>query len=142
MMGPAGREGDKGDKGSQGIMGPTGLKGEKGKKGLQGLAGLKGDPGKSISVPRVVISPRSQRANKNSVAILYCSATGNPKPIIKWEKISDILPGNRYEVSSSGELRLRQVRLGDAGVYQCEARNILGVSRARSSLVVHGTNLD
>ena len=138
MNGPAGRKGDKGDLGPQGVVGPPGLKGEKGEKGSQGPLGFKGEPGKSISVPSVVISPPSQTITENSTVILKCSATGNPTPVIKWEKLKGVLPVNRHEMTSSGRLTIKEILLGDAGVYQCEARNILGVSRARSSLAVHG----
>ena len=138
IVGPAGMKGDKGDIGPQGLVGPPGVTGQKGEIGLQGMPGLKGDPGESISVPNVVISPPSQTANESSSAILHCSVTGNPKPKLLWRKVNGVLPKNRYEVSPSGRLKLKQVRLGDAGEYQCEARNILGVSQAKLSLEVHG----
>ena len=138
IMGPAGIKGDKGDIGPQGLVGPPGVTGQKGDAGLQGMPGLKGDPGEPISLPNAVISPPSQTANESSAAILHCSATGNPKPKLLWRKVNGILPKNRHEVSLSGRLKLKQVRLGDAGEYQCEVRNILGVSQTKSSLVVHG----
>ena len=123
--------------GKQGIMGPPGVEGQKGERGLPGMQGLKGDPGESISLPNVIISPPSQTTNESSTAILHCSVTRNPKPKILWRKVNGVLPKNRYEVTHSGGLNLKQVRLGDAGEYQCEARNILGVSQAKSSLVGH-----
>ena len=138
IMGPAGIKGDKGDTGSQGLVGPPGDEGQKGERGLPGIQGLKGDPGESISLPNVIISPPSQTTNESSTAILHCSVTRNPKSKILWRKVNGVLPKNRYEVTHSGRLNLKQVRLGDAGEYHCEARNILGVSQAKSSLVGHG----
>ena len=73
--GPRGRRGQKGKKGSQGPMGPPGKsgktgmtgpagprgeKGVKGEPGPKGMLGPPGRPGKSISAPRVMLSPVEQ----------------------------------------------------------------------------------
>ena len=150
--GKKGRPGDKGERGimgspgksgKQGIMGPVGLKGEVGPKGERGgmgpagMPGTKGEPGESISVPDVEVSPVLKAVNETGSAVFQCSASGNPKPMIVWSKLE-----NGTEVAlqgSSGErLHLKNVSRNDAGVYQCLATNILGQVRRAARLAVNG----
>ena len=147
--GPPGRRGRKGSQGvmgppgrggKQGIMGPPGIRGEKGIKGdigLQGIPGVKGEPGESISVPKVTVSPASQlTVNESNTAALFCSATGNPAPQLSWVRVDGSLPSNRIKVTSDGLMQISDVRLEDAGKYKCTARNILGKDENAANLVV------
>ena len=75
--------------GKQGIMGPVGrkgdvgLKGQKGDMGPAGMPGAKGEPSKWISAPVVSVSPKALTVNEGGSASFQCSASGNPKPVIK-----------------------------------------------------------
>lgn len=46
--------------------------------------------------------------------------------------------GHRLAVLSSGALKFSRVTLGDAGTYQCVAKNDAGVAVARTKLVLQG----
>ena len=134
VMGPPGR------RGKRGIMGPPGIRGEKGTigdTGLPGIPGIKGEPGESMSVPKVTISPASQVAVKeSSTAALFCSATGNPAPELSWVRVNGSLPTNRTKLTSDGKMQIEDVHLQDAGKYKCMARNILGNDENAAKLVV------
>ena len=121
------------------IRGPPCIRGEKGIKGDVGLPGIpeiKGEPGESISVPKVTISPFSQLpVNESNTAALFCSATGNPSPKVSWVRVDGSLPNNRIKVTSDGLLQIDDVRLEDAGKYKCMARNSLGEDENAASFV-------
>ena len=141
--GKRGLTGSPGKSGKQGIMGPAGLKGETGPKGEKGdmgaagMPGMKGEPGESISSPTVVVSPETRTVNESESASFQCSVSGNPKPKIKWSRLAN---GSELKQSafSEGRLHLRNVRGGDAGLYQCSAANILGQAQKVVRLVVNG----
>ena len=134
IMGPPGRGG------KQGIMGPPGIRGETGIKGdigPPGIPGIKGEPGKSISAPKVTISPSSQLTfNETNTAALFCSATGNPALQLSWIRVNGSLPSNRIKLTSDGLMQIDDVRLEDAGKYKCMAHNILGKDENAANLVV------
>ena len=149
--GPRGKKGVKGDKGimespgksgKQGILGPQGLKGERGLKGEKGelgpsgRPGTKGEPGESISAPAVAVSPSTLTVNENEAASFQCSASGNPKPILTWSSNSSAI--DQSTVTPSGKIIWKNVPRNVSGVYQCTARNILGVARGFASLLVNG----
>jgi len=133
-MGPPGKSG------KQGIMGPPGIRGEKGIKGdigPSGIPGIKGEPGESISAPKVTISPASQlTVNESNTAVFSCSVSGNPTANLTWTKMSGSLPSDRAKVTSDGLLRIKDVRLEDAGKYRCMARNLLGNDEKVATLIV------
>jgi len=134
IMGPPGKSG------KQGIMGPPGIRGEKGIKGdigPSGIPGIKGEPGESISAPKVTISPASQlTVNESNTAVFSCSVSGNPTANLTWTKMSGSLPSDRAKVTSDGLLRIKDVRLEDAGKYRCMARNLLGNDEKVATLIV------
>ena len=149
LPGPPGRRGKKGSQGTmgppgpggkQGIMGPPGIRGEKGIKGdigRPGIPGSKGEPGESISLPQVAISPASQlTVNESNTAALFCSATGHPAPQLSWVRVDGSFPSNRIKVTSYGLMQISDVRLEDAGKYKCMAHNILGKDENTANLVV------
>uniref|UniRef100_A0A1I8HJM4 Ig-like domain-containing protein n=1 Tax=Macrostomum lignano TaxID=282301 RepID=A0A1I8HJM4_9PLAT len=63
--------------------------------------------------------------------VLDCKADANPAPNYAWY-FNDQLLNNRSE----SQLRLTSAVLADAGVYQCEARNPVGLVSRRVQLVV------
>ena len=150
--GHKGRIGNKGDQGimgspgksgKQGIMGPVGLKGDVGLKGQKGdmgppaMPGAKGEPGESISVPVVAVSPKTLTVNEGGSASFQCSVSGNPKPAINWSKQNSQSQISR-SMASEGKLLLSNVRGSDAGTYNCSAVNILGQAQALVHLIVNG----
>ena len=142
-MGDQGVMGSPGKSGKQGIMGPVGLQGETGNKGEKGdigpagMPGTKGEPGESISSPAVVVSPLTLTVNEGETASFQCSASGNPKPAVKWSK-----PNTQSKITQSavsgGKLELKKVTGSNSGVYQCSATNLLGNSQEVVRLTVNG----
>ena len=137
IAGPPGKRGKQGTMGPAGMKGETGTKGEKGDKGPEGMPGPKGDPGESVEVPEVTVSPITATVNETGSASFQCSASGNPRPTIKWSKLEN---GSEITQSavSGGRLGLMNVAGNDAGLYQCSAVNILGQARKVARLAVNG----
>ena len=151
--GPRGRRGPKGKKGPQGPMGPpgksgkTGLtgpagprgeRGDKGETGPKGMPGPRGRPGKSISAPKVMLTPAEQTRDERGNTAFYCTVAGNPSPVVEWQfKGRKILSGAKYLIKE-GELIVRNLNYSDVGPYSCAARNILGSSEATANLSVRG----
>ena len=158
QRGPPGRPGPKGNRGergrtgkrgSRGVMGLKGTPGPRGPKGVPGNMGSdgprgmpgprgpRGEPGQSAAAPKVITSPPSLTVNESGSAAFYCSATGNPRPVIEWSKLNGSLTKDRSQTISSGRLVINRVQFSDRGIYRCRARNILGVAQTETSLVVH-----
>ena len=114
-------------------MGPPGIRGEKGTKGdigPPGVPGITGEPGKSISAPKVTISPASQlTVNESNTVVLFCTATGNPIAKVSWIRVNGSLPSDRAKMTSDGIMQIKDVGLEDAGKYRCMAKNLLGVMK-------------
>ena len=64
-------------------------------------------------------------AEENQKVTIACSATGQPRPTIKWSKSVGSLPKDRNE-ELNGTLTMYNVKRKDGGTYICKAKNILG----------------
>lgn len=130
--GKRGRRGPRGPRGFPGHIGkrgPRGLKGDPGKNGFpgpRGMTGPKGDRGPSLAVPSVVVSPPKLIVNESKSAILHCSASGYPRPMISWSKVDGSMATDRSAINDSGKLEIKDATPHDAGIYECKASNILG----------------
>lgn len=101
--------------------------------------GSKGDPGESISTPEVSVSPAIQTVTENQTAIFYCSASGNPEPVVSWMKVGGSLAKERAKISKNGmSLEVRSTIYNDSGKYNCTAVSVLGKDSKEVSLVVEG----
>ncbi|XP_072244443.1 hemicentin-1 [Leuresthes tenuis] len=69
--------------------------------------------------------------------VLPCDVQGFPRPSITWQREGvPIAAGHRLAVLSNGALKFSRVTLGDAGTYQCVAKNEAGLAVARTKLVL------
>jgi len=136
-MGSPGRSGKQGIMGPRGLQGGVGPKGKKGDRGPTGMPGAKGEPGESISVPAVVVSPARLTVNESGSASFQCSVSGNPVPAIQWRKLDNQSAISQSAISRE-TLSLMNVKGSDSGLYQCLAANVLGKTQAIAQLVVNG----
>ncbi|XP_027579260.2 hemicentin-1 [Pipra filicauda] len=74
----------------------------------------------------------------NNPIVLPCEATGNPQPVITWQKegINIITSGNSYTVLPSGSLQIARTAVEDAGTYMCIAQNPAGTALGKIKLKV------
>nr|XP_015827628.2 hemicentin-1 [Nothobranchius furzeri] len=69
--------------------------------------------------------------------VLLCEVQGFPRPTITWQREGvPIAADHRLAVLSNGALKFSRVTLGDAGTYQCLAKNDAGVAIAKTKLVL------
>ena len=61
--------------------------------------------------------------NESNDVTLYCNATGNPLPSIKWIRLST---GEVTIVSNNNSLVFAAINRNEAGLYQCTANNSIG----------------
>ncbi|XP_054168536.1 neuroglian-like isoform X2 [Oppia nitens] len=78
------------------------------------------------------------RAVVSHDTLLRCRVFGAPKPIVKWEKDGQELTGGRYTVLDSGDLKIKDVLMTDAGSFKCKATNRFGDDDASGELEVKG----
>ncbi|KAF7707078.1 hypothetical protein HF521_018296 [Silurus meridionalis] len=83
----------------------------------------------------------SALAEKN--VLLRCQASGDPKPVISWTKVStgatiqaSTKHGQRFEVLPNGSFVIKNVQLQDRGQYLCTAQNKFGSDRMVVTLIV------
>lgn len=126
LPGPKGKKGAQGFTGKQGLRGPPGLKGDPGPPGLRGMPGAKGESGLDIQSPNVKISQSVLTVNENEPALLSCSASGVPKPVVTWSKVNGSISEHCAVPKDSGNFMISQVTVNDAGIYQCKASSALG----------------
>ena len=138
--GKAGPRGYKGDMGAKGDRGATGAIGQRGPQGAIGIKGQKGDPGppgQSIEKPKIVTTAeREIIRNESSNLTLFCEASGNPRPDIRWQFDSKNID-SRYKVPGPGALSISNINRNDSGRITCIAENILGRDDIETRLIVH-----
>ncbi|KAK3748599.1 hypothetical protein QZH41_005226 [Actinostola sp. cb2023] len=135
--GSNGRPGNHGKQGMMGLQGSRGPQGNQGHRGDKGNPGPRGPPGLSISPPDVIVTPPSLNVNVNQSASFFCSASGNPKPELSWERDGKGVP-SKWVVDKKERLYINYTRYIDAGVMTCVAKNLLGTMRKNVTLDVQG----
>ena len=74
-----------------------------------------------ISLPVFTVKPPGKMfAVTGDTLTLNCSATGDPRPVIRWKRQGAALPVGRSHRTNDA-LILRDFRVGDAGIYICVA---------------------
>ena len=81
--------------------------------------------------PSLTPSPASVTVTEGDTAVLTCTVTGDPSPVISWYHSGTQLAG---ETQTS--LTLEGVEREEEGMYECVASNQVGDDRATITLVV------
>ncbi|RXN23644.1 netrin receptor DCC [Labeo rohita] len=77
---------------------------------------------------RVVVPTESVSAHLGDTALLRCEVTGEPMPVVRWQKNREDLPltfdpDSRVLVLPSGSLQVSRVQPPDSATYRCLAEN-------------------
>ncbi|XP_030000348.1 hemicentin-1 [Sphaeramia orbicularis] len=87
--------------------------------------------------PEIRPMPEEVQVVLHHGTVLPCEVQGFPRPSITWQREGvPIATGHRLAVLSNGALKFSRVTLGDAGTYQCLAKNDAGVAVSRTKLVL------
>ena len=92
-----------------------------------------------FSVPPSVSVAKSKMSvfEKDNVDLSCQANAGVPPPSIKWHRKNDELPlSSRLQYLSPTKMRIKDVRLSDAGVFVCRALNSEGIAEENFTLVV------
>lgn len=96
-------------------------------------------PGPPAGAPVLEVEPQDTTVRSGDDVALQCQATGEPAPTIEWLRAGRTLRASRrLRTLPDGSLWLKRVEVGDAGVYECIAHNLLGSATAQALLVVRG----
>ncbi|XP_071040101.1 cell adhesion molecule Dscam1 isoform X2 [Parasteatoda tepidariorum] len=81
--------------------------------------------------------PAEQRLEIGATSTLNCSVIGNPTGIVFWKKDMNALsPSQRAHFPNPYQLKIRQIRRQDAGMYQCFVRRETFSSQASARLII------
>lgn len=93
-----------------------------------------------VSLPRFTVKPPlNVVAWSGGILSINCRATGDPQPVITWKKQGGQLPVGRSQQNNS-ELTIRNLQLGDAGIYICSTTSarVFGIDAVTSVQVSKG----
>ena len=93
-----------------------------------------------LSVPASILTPlQTIKVRIHGHVNIPCVAVGHPNPRITWTfKHKKLFRRRKRAVYSDGNLRLSDVKLKDAGPYNCSAVNSFGTDWNIITLVVQG----
>ncbi|XP_072048586.1 roundabout homolog 2-like [Amphiura filiformis] len=90
--------------------------------------------------PTFTKEPVDRTIKLGETAVLNCRATGNPQPVIFWQKENLELifssQNGRFSVTEDGSLEIASVTVEDQGYYVCTAYSNVGSVKARAFLRV------
>ncbi|XP_054894270.1 peroxidasin isoform X1 [Poeciliopsis prolifica] len=82
-------------------------------------------------------APRDLTVESGQDVQIPCSAQGQPRPVLTWNKDGvQITESGKFHISEEGYLEVKDVGTADAGRYECVARNPIGYQAARMVLTV------
>ncbi|RXN08304.1 immunoglobulin superfamily DCC subclass member 4-like protein [Labeo rohita] len=92
----------------------------------------------SRQAPPVILQPpEAVSLSRGNTARFVCNSSGDPPPALRWLKNGEPVQSNaRVKTQNPGVLLINQLRLDDAGYYQCIAANSLGTACATAKLSV------
>ncbi|KTF91717.1 hypothetical protein cypCar_00040749, partial [Cyprinus carpio] len=87
-----------------------------------------GDQQRDAGPLRVVVPTESVSAHLGDMALLRCEVTGEPMPMVRWQKNREDLPltfdpDSRVVILPSGSLQVSRVQPPDSATYRCLTEN-------------------
>ena len=77
------------------------------------------------------VTPSNEIAYRGKELRLWCIFGGTPLPTISWTRLTGSLPNDRISFENYGKtLVIKHVDFEDAGNYQCQAFNGVGLSKS------------
>lgn len=90
-----------------------------------------------LAPPVILQPPEAVSLSRGNTARFVCNSSGDPPPALRWLKNGEPVQSNaRVKTQNTGVLLINQLRLDDAGYYQCIAANSLGTACATAKLSV------
>ena len=93
-----------------------------------------------IVLPPLSHQPQSATFYTGRIAYIECGINSNtfPEPIVKWSKDSTLIETNgRYFISpNTKSLIIKQIEVGDSGMYTCEVSNVADTITSSANLTV------
>ncbi|XP_031627847.1 tyrosine-protein kinase-like otk [Contarinia nasturtii] len=95
-----------------------------------------------VIAPKFLVKPQGAiQVNEMGSVMIHCSAIGDPKPKIQWDKDFDYLnisnsDASRLNVLENGTLYFTEVHLEDEGLYGCTIGSSAGLKREEAHLSV------
>lgn len=95
-----------------------------------------------VIAPKFLVKPQDAiQVNEMGSIMIHCSATGDPKPKIQWDKDFAYLnfsnsDASRLNVLENGTLYFTEVHLDDEGIYGCTIGSSAGLKREEAHLSV------
>uniref|UniRef100_A0A9J8ABZ4 Immunoglobulin superfamily DCC subclass member 4 n=1 Tax=Cyprinus carpio carpio TaxID=630221 RepID=A0A9J8ABZ4_CYPCA len=90
-----------------------------------------------LAPPVILQPPEPVSLSRGNTARFVCNSSGDPPPALRWLKNGEPVQSNaRVKTQNPGVLLINQLRLDDAGYYQCIAANSLGTACATAKLSV------
>ncbi|GFS82572.1 neogenin [Trichonephila clavipes] len=87
--------------------------------------------------PYFITKPTNQYAREKDDITFNCDVYGNPVPILRWYKNSDIIVHSDYfQIVNGKSLRILGAVKSDSGIYQCFATNSAGSIQSSAELEV------
>ncbi|XP_078383982.1 contactin-2-like [Oculina patagonica] len=97
-------------------------------EGSQGQREIPVNPGES---------PDTQTVTEYQTATFYCSASGNPVPVVSWRKVGGSLAEGLANIKENGgRPEIKSTTFNDSGQYTCTAVSVLGKDSKVVNLVV------
>ena len=93
-----------------------------------------------MSIPTITTPSKVVTVQQTQLTSLPCKAEGLPAPELAWGRAYGALPSGRHVIHGNGTLEISGTLFKDGGMYVCQAKNVLGMSKSTTLLIVHGMN--
>ncbi|XP_022795071.1 Down syndrome cell adhesion molecule-like protein 1 homolog [Stylophora pistillata] len=87
--------------------------------------------------PSFQVRPSNTNVKQGSPLMLHCQATGDPMPILTWQKDGQALQTSHMTVLSNGSLFISSAVKQDAGTFSCIASNVASSVSVTAVVIIY-----